>query len=194
MRYNHTCQNEWQGGPFRVEKYDINHEKFNGSKQEITRFVFNRGDSVAVLLHDTATDKLLMIEEFRSGNLAQGINPWSIEIVAGSMDKDGEDPMDAAIREIHEEAPGCEIKSCEKIISYMVSPGGSSEMIHVFLATVDSSNAKEFGGSPEEGEDIKIHKLSPPEAYMNMQNGKTVSAMSIIALQYFMNKMLVPAN
>ena len=53
-------------------------------------------------------------------------------------------------REAVEEA-GIEVGRCEHAISYLVSPGGSTERIEVFVGEVDSSQAKGIHGLAEEG-------------------------------------------
>ena len=74
-------------GYFRVDRYRLRHRLFAGGWSEaITREVFERGHSVAVLPYDPKADAIVLIEQFRAGALAAGMKPWLIECVAGVID------------------------------------------------------------------------------------------------------------
>ena len=82
-------------GHFKIELYDVTNPE-NG--QTHTEECFERGDSVAALVFDREKQTFLFTEQFRIGSKSN-----LIEIVAGSMDKDGEQPIDALKRELMEE-------------------------------------------------------------------------------------------
>ena len=85
-------------GYFRVDRYTLRHRLFDGGwSAPITREVFERGHSVAVLLYDPVADAIGAIEQFRAGALAAGIKPWMIECVAGIIGE-GEEPEEVARR------------------------------------------------------------------------------------------------
>ena len=65
---------------------------------EYTREVFERGNSVAGIVYDTVKEKYIFVKQWRPG--AEGD---MIEIVAGSLDVEGEKPAEALKREIVEE-------------------------------------------------------------------------------------------
>ena len=112
------------------------------------------------------------------------------EVVAGVIDKD-ESPEQVSIREAKEEA-GIDISHLIKAISYLSSPGGTTERIEVFIAKVDASTAEGVHGLEDEGEDIKVHVVDENDAMVWLQQGKIDNAASVIALQWFaLNKQRV---
>ena len=125
----HKLESLFQGY-FRVDRYHVSHVKFNGSwSRPYTREVFERAKQVAgVLLFDPQHDKIALVEQFRSGPLANNDEPWLTEVVLGMVDAD-ETPEQAARREAMEEA-GCEVTDLCPIANYYSSPGGTSEQIH----------------------------------------------------------------
>ena len=91
-------------GWLRLERHRFRHALFQGGVSRVfTREVFIRNAAVALLPYDPVTDRVCLIEQFRCGLYAGGENPWSIEMVAGLMDKT-EGTEDVARREAHEEA------------------------------------------------------------------------------------------
>ena len=96
-------------GFFRLEKYRLKHTLYGGGwSAEITRELFRRGSCVAVLLYDPDADKVVLIEQFRTGAILNPDKAWLVEIVAGAIE-DGEIAEEVAYRESLEEA-GCTIQ------------------------------------------------------------------------------------
>ncbi len=104
-------------------------------------------------------------------------------MVAGIIEPD-EDPQDVCRRETQEEA-GIKIGHLTPAISYLSSPGGTSERIHIYVGEVDASEAQGIHGLDYEGEDILLHRIPEIEAMGNLENGKIDNAASVIALQWF---------
>src|ERR1700742_1673274 len=86
-----------------VFRYDFEVEKHEGGTDLITREVMERGDAVAVLGYDPKRDEVVLCNEFRPGALVAGDYPYRDNLVAGAIDE-GESAMDAAVREMKEEA------------------------------------------------------------------------------------------
>ena len=143
-------------GYFQVDKYLIEFQRFGGGTNQVEREIFLRGDAAGVLPYDPHNDLVLLIEQFRPGCIYNG-DPWLIEPIAGIIDKD-ESPEAVAKREAVEEA-GCEVEQLIPIADYFVTPGVSSEYLHLYCAptalSVDNNHA--VHGLPEEGEDIRVH-------------------------------------
>lgn len=76
-------------GYFRIDTYHLRHCKFDGGWTEpMSREVFERGHAAAVLPYDPDRDAVVLIEQFRIGGFAAGVEPWLVEVVAGIIDKE----------------------------------------------------------------------------------------------------------
>jgi ADP-ribose pyrophosphatase len=170
-------------GWFRIDRLTLRHRLFNGGwTQPFTREIFERGHAAAVLLYDSVRDAVALTEQFRAGALSAGVQPWSIEIVAGIID-DGEAPETTAIRETREEA-GAEVTEMVPIFHVTATPGGSSETVHVYCARIDSSKLGGVFGIQEDHEDIRVMIVSADEALAWAESGKIRNAVSIAAIQW----------
>jgi ADP-ribose pyrophosphatase len=170
-------------GHFQLEQWKVQFRLFNGGwSPPRLREVFERGEAVGVLLFDSNRDQLVLIEQFRVGIANKAKNPWLIEIVAGVIDKD-ERLVQVARRETQEET-GLEIMNLLPICRYWVSPGGSTERMHLFCGQVDAELAQGIHGVVEEGEDIRLHVLNLKIAYNLLNQGKINNGSTIIALQW----------
>ncbi|GAD80652.1 ADP-ribose diphosphatase [Vibrio ezurae] len=172
-------------GFFSLTQVKFRHRLFAGGwSEEIERELFERGHAVAILPYDPVTDQLVMVEQIRVGALGD-TRPWQLEVVAGMLDKDGENPLDVAKRESVEEA-GLEVKSIEHISGYYPSAGGCSERIELYIGQIDAPLSGGFFGLESEGEDIRVHVLNREEAYQLVKNGTIENAASIITIQWLM--------
>jgi ADP-ribose pyrophosphatase len=170
-------------GFFKYNKYTLKHKLFAGGwSGEMQREFFERGHAAALLPYDVKNDKVVLLEQFRLGAMETKQSPWLFELVAG-MIEEGEQPEEVVKREALEEA-GLEIKSCKFITNFLVSPGGTTEQIDLFVANVDSALADGVHGLEEEGEDIRVHVLPRETAYQWVVDGKINNAIAIIALQW----------
>ncbi|MEM9103226.1 MAG: NUDIX domain-containing protein [Pseudomonadota bacterium] len=173
-------------GFFRVAEYELKHQLFAGEwSQPIVREIFDRGESAALLLYDPLLDNVILVEQFRTAAIQQ-LNyvksPWLLEVVAGMVDKD-RTPEEVVIAEAKEEA-NCKVDELFPICHYLVSPGGTSELIHLFLGTTKSENAGGVYGLASENEDIKVHVVKRDLAYEWTKTGRIVNAVTIMALQW----------
>jgi ADP-ribose pyrophosphatase len=169
-------------GFFRMTKLTFNHRLYEGGwSPELTRERFDRGPAVGVLLYDPSLDTVVLIEQFRVGALEEK-SPWIFEVVAGMIEP-GESPESVAIRETLEET-GATIKELTHICDYLVSPGGTDEKLHLYMAKVDSQGICGIHGLKEEGEDIKVHTVPSKAAFAGVTNGTINNAATIVALQW----------
>lgn len=172
-------------GFFHILRYRLRHRLFKGGWSPVlTRELFERGHAVAVLPYDPETDRVVLTEQFRIGALQAPGGPWLLEIVAGMMEA-GETPEAVVRREAIEEI-GCAVGDLVSICDYHVSPGGTSERLHLFCGCVDASQASGVHGAADEGEDIRVVVMPADDAMAHMQAGKIVAAAPIIALQWLM--------
>lgn len=169
---------------FQMDVYQFQHELFAGGWSEpITREIFERGNAVAILLHDPGSDTLLLVEQFRAGAINDENGPWMQEIVAGIVEE-GETKEDVARREAFEEA-GCEVNELEFIMDFYPSAGGSTELISLYYGAVDLSTLETgIHGLAAENEDIRTTIVSRDDALAQLRNGKIKASLAIIALQW----------
>ena len=171
-------------GFFSLLEYRFQYRKFDGSVSEmVSREILERGHAVVLLAYDDKRDKVVLIEQIRIAAIDTQSSPWILELIAGMMDHENESTEEVARREAMEEA-GIVIGQCKPIISYLASPGGLTEQLHILVGQVDSSTAKGVHGLAEENEDIKVHVVSREQAYKWVEDGVINNAASIIALQW----------
>jgi ADP-ribose pyrophosphatase len=172
----------WQGY-FRMVKYYFTHALFNGGTSNvIERELFERDTAVAVIPYDPVTDEIVLVEQIRVGTFEHDVNPWMIELVAG-MIEDGEQSADVAKRELFEET-GLQCQRLDKVMSYLVSPGGTSEKIDLYIAQVDASTASEIAGLEEESEDIRTHRLSVADVIEQLSQSRFKNGVTLVGLQW----------
>lgn len=170
-------------GFFTINTYKFRHRLYKGGWSEVvSREMFERGHAVVVLPYNPNTDELVLIEQIRLGALPTSRTPWLLEAVAGMIDQ-GETHEAVARREAHEEA-GLELGRLWPMLSYLSSPGGTTERIHIFLGELTHPVTTGVFGLAEEHEDIKVHSLSEPDAQKLLQAGAIDNAATVIALQW----------
>ncbi len=170
-------------GFYRLDRVHLRHELFAGGMgREISRELFVRHDAVCVLPYDPQRDEVVLIEQFRVGALDKVANPWLVELVAGLIDKD-ERPEEVAHREAQEEA-GLTFSALWPMTRYFPSPGGSDELVHLYLGRCSSEGAGGLHGLEEEGEDIRVRVWAFEDALQAVRDGQIANAASIIALQW----------
>ncbi len=171
-------------GFFKMQRYQFRHRLFAGGWSDtVTREIFERGHAVAVLPYDPVTNEFVLIEQVRIGALATASTPWLMEVVAGIID-DGELAESVCHREASEEA-GITLTHLTKALSYLSSPGGTTERLHIFVAQTDSTSASGVHGLDNESEDILVHRVPESQALEWLESGRIDNAAAIIALQWF---------
>jgi len=95
---------------------------------EAEREVIAHPGSVAIVAHDG--EHLYLVKQPR-----EAVNePELLELPAGKLDEDGEEPLDTAKRELAEEI-GKGARTWRHLTSFYTSPGFVDEECHVYLAT-----------------------------------------------------------
>jgi ADP-ribose pyrophosphatase len=146
---------------FAVEEIDVSYRRFDGSmSQQVTRAGFVSCDAVTVLPYDPVRDRVLLVEQFRSGPFLRGdTQPWQLEAIAGRIDS-GETPEAAARREAREEA-GLELGELTPVAQYYPSPGIITEYLYSYVALMDlPDGVTGVFGLEGEAEDIRGHLVS----------------------------------
>lgn len=145
---------------FAVEEHDLRFRRFDGTlSPQVTRAVFISGDAVTVLPYDPVRDRVLVVEQFRTGPFVRGdAQPWQLEAIAGRIDP-GEPPEDAARREAVEEA-GLVLDALLPVAQYYPSPGICAEFLYSYVAVTDlPDGAAGVFGVEGEAEDIRGHLI-----------------------------------
>jgi ADP-ribose pyrophosphatase len=146
---------------FAVEEADLRFRRFDGSlNPQVTRVGFISCDAVTVLPYDPKRDRVLVVEQFRTGPFLRGDpQAWQIEAIAGRIDA-GESPEQAARREALEEA-GLTLDALLPVAAYYPSPGILTEFLYAYLALTDlPDRAAGVFGLEDEAEDICAHLIS----------------------------------
>jgi 8-oxo-dGTP pyrophosphatase MutT (NUDIX family) len=126
--------------------FDVRVERFrHADGEEVTREIVRHRGAVGVVAHDGK--QLWLVRQPRE----TVDEPELLEIPAGRLDVDGEQPLQAAQRELAEEI-GCGAHSWEPILTYYTSAGFTDERVHLFLAT----ELFESRAESEENERIEI--------------------------------------
>jgi len=123
--------------------WDIVRERFVLDGHEISREFIAHTGAVAVLALDER-ERVLLIKQYRH---PIGMRDW--ELPAGLLDISGELPVLAAQRELAEEAD-LVADDWSLLSEFAASPGGSNEVIRVYLARGVSATEEVFERTDEE--------------------------------------------
>jgi ADP-ribose pyrophosphatase len=152
----------YDGKVFDVREETFRHEDGGETTREIVR---HRG-AVGIVCHDG--ERIWLVRQPRE---AVG-EPDLLELPAGKLDVDGEEPLETAKRELAEEI-GKAAEHWEHLHSFYTSPGFTDEEVHVYLATGLSDASAET----EENEriDVETRPLAELDALIDeVRDSKTL--------------------
>jgi ADP-ribose pyrophosphatase len=178
----------WQGHT-RLDKVRFRNTRFDGSPSPIRTWeVWRRGHAVGVLPYDPVTDQLVLIEQFRYGAMAAGMDPILLELPCGFIDGD-ETPEQAGAREMQEEI-GMQADRLLHVGRFMLSPGGSDESVtiyagHLAAPPADAKGIVGYGGLVSENEDIRIRVVPAAQAIEIALAGACPNSITAIGLLWF---------
>lgn len=98
-----------------------------GAEGVVTREYLDHPGAVAVVALDD-DERVLLLRQYR-----HPMRSYLWEVPAGLLDVDGEPSLDAAVRELAEEAD-LVARQWDVLVDYATSPGGSNEAVRVYLA------------------------------------------------------------
>ena len=106
----------------------VRNDRFRHDDGEVVeREIVSHPGAVAVVAHDG--EHLWLVRQPR-----EPVDDYLLELPAGKLDEEGEEPLATAKRELAEEV-GKAAKTWQHLTTFYSSPGFSDEQIHVYLAT-----------------------------------------------------------
>lgn len=166
-----------------VERLHMRFRRFDGAwSATVRRELLKRGQAVAVLPYDPDADRVVLIEQYRVGPWAAGLGGWIVELVAGLIEDDAS-PEVVGRREAREEA-GLTLRTLHPAHRYLTSPGVSSELLWLFIGTVDASKVGGLHGVAHEHEDIRAFTCGRAEAWDLVEDGRIIDASTLLALHW----------
>lgn len=159
-----TSEIIYEGAIFNVERQQV---LLPNGKEAIREIVVNPNAAAVVAIDEE--QNVILVKQFRATE-----GKIMLEIPAGKFDE-GEDAAECAARELKEET-GYKAKNMNFLFAPMVSPGFSTEHIHIFMAT----GLEQGDINPDEDEFVETSKIPINDAIhmiMNgeIEDGKTVS-------------------
>lgn len=148
--------------------WDVRSDTFVYNGEQIVRDYVAHTGAVAIVAIDD-DERVLLIQQYR-----HPIRHRDWEIPAGLLDIAGEPPADTAARELAEEAD-LVAAHWQSLVSVFSTPGGSDEVIHVFLAT-GLSAAPEVHARDDEEADIRIEWMPLQDAVTAVLAGRMRNA------------------
>ncbi|MGA7148904.1 MAG: NUDIX hydrolase [Microbacterium sp.] len=126
--------------------WDVRSDTLSYNGHDIVRqYVAHPGAAAVVAIDDDG--RVLLIQQYR-----HPIRHRDWEVPAGLLDVPGEPPIEAARRELAEEAD-LAASTWEPLVSIFTTPGGNDEVVHLFLARGLTQIAD---AHPREGEEADI--------------------------------------
>jgi len=123
------------------------------------------------------SSEILLVKQYR-----YAVRDFLLEIPAGTIEK-GESPEETIERELQEEInykPG----KLEKLGWVYLTPGYSSERIHLFKAT----ELEEAKKKTEEDENIEVVKIRIEETLIKINSGEIKDGKTVIAILSYFNR------
>ena len=154
--------------------WNVVSETFDYNGQSLTRdFVAHTGAVAVAVLNDAG--ELFLIRQYR-----HPVRKFLWELPAGLTDVSGESNLDAAKRELAEEA-GLQAETWQSLQTFHTTPGGSDESIEIFLATDLSPAQIDFVREGEES-DMQGRWFTLDEALESVVNSEIQNSAAVVAI------------
>jgi 8-oxo-dGDP phosphatase len=143
---------------------------------EVEREIVERVDAVAVVAVDTE-GRILLLKQYR-----QPVRGYLLELPAGLLDVEGEDPEQAAHRELAEELRH-DAGELQHLITVVNSAGWATERTHVYLAEGCRPGQAPDGFVAESEEaDMEVVPMMAADVFEAVRSGSIVDAKTVIGL------------
>jgi 8-oxo-dGTP pyrophosphatase MutT (NUDIX family) len=164
----------WEG---RIATVRVDRFRYDDG-QEAEREIVAHPGAVAVVAHDG--DRIYLVRQPREAVEEQAL----LELPAGKLDEEGEEPLEAAKRELAEEI-GKGARTWQHLTSFYTSPGFTDEECHVFIAT----NLYDERAEVEENERIEIVEVPLSELDHVIRDCRdSKSLVGLLWLRAFLNR------
>jgi 8-oxo-dGTP pyrophosphatase MutT (NUDIX family) len=140
-----------------------------------TREIVEHAGAVAIAALDE-DDRLMMIYQYRH---AVRRRLW--ELPAGLLDQADEDPVEAAARELREEA-GLEASDWSVLLDVVPSPGFSDESVRAFLARGLTEVQRPELGDDDEEADLELRWMPLDDAVAMVLSGEIVNGVTVASI------------
>jgi ADP-ribose pyrophosphatase len=141
----------------------------SGKRQELS--IVRHGGAVAVAAVDSA-GRMLLVRQYR-----HAAGAVLDEVVAGRLEV-GENPLDAARRELEEEG-GVRASHWQELSRFFPAPGFCSEHMFLFLATgLTPAGPERRAMDPDE--EIEVLWRTPAEVLATARDAKTLAAAALV--------------
>ena len=138
----------------------------------IYRERINKQDAVAALVYNKNTDKFIFVKQWRPGTLSE-----ILEIPAGTLDVEGESPIECMKREVLEET-GYKVDSIKETVpEFIMSPGYTTEKMTIFYCEVSIKLNNNIG---VEDENIELVELPEDEIIEKVRDAKSLIAYYVL--------------
>jgi ADP-ribose pyrophosphatase len=144
-----------------------------GGRVAVREIVEHPGAVAVAALDDQG--RLAVVEQYR-----QAVRRRLVELPAGLLDVEGEDPLEAAARELTEEA-GLVAQEWSVLLDLVPSPGFTDESVRVYLAQGLRDVGRPESGDDEESEMV-VSWLSVDDAVRDAMTGRLVNAVTVAAV------------
>ena len=125
--------------------------------------------SVIPLLPD---GRVILVRQYR-----YPVGQVTLEVPAGKLDVEGEDPLECAVRELSEET-GYTAETFTKLTTIATTVGFSDELIHLYMA----EGLQPGKQHTDDDEFINVVKVPLAEAVKMAEDGRIIDAKSIISI------------
>lgn len=150
--------------------FDVRTDTIREGDVEYERdIVVHKGSAVIVPVFEDGT--VALVRQYR-----HAAGEYLLEVPAGSLE-DGEDPLEAAKRELEEEI-GVVAEHIEKLCEFYVSPGFVTEKMHLYLAT----NLTKTKQNLDDNEIIEVLRFTFDELNEMIANGRIQDAKTMIGI------------
>lgn len=144
--------------------WDVRSDTVRYGDGEMTRqYVEHPGAAAVVAIDDHR--RVVLIQQYR-----HPISQRDWEIPAGLLDVAGEPPLETAKRELSEEVD-LAAEQWQPLVSMRTTPGGSNEVVHVFLARGLSAVENDFEREHEES-DMLVQRVELSEVVDAVLEGR----------------------